>query len=97
MSILTLNQNMSFKNLGVICTKNANHLKIKKKNKCISLTHSSEVTFFTCITLLSRHKIKKALINQGFFISSSQLSLFWRKPIYFPSGMDTKRLLFRGE
>lgn len=54
-------------------------------------------TILVYATFLSRHKIKKALINQGFFISSSQLSLFWRKPIYFPSGMDTKRLLFRGE
>ncbi|MFE8730734.1 hypothetical protein, partial [Aeromonas hydrophila] len=46
--------------------------------------------------VLSRRKIKKALINQGFFISISQQSLFWRKPIYFPSGMDTKGCGFGG-
>ncbi len=47
-------------------------------------------------SILSRRKIKKALINQGFFISISQLSLFWRKPVYFPSGMDTKGCGFGG-
>ncbi len=56
---------------------NTSHQSIEiKEKKPDNLTHSLiESDFFTCITLLSRRKIKKALINQGFFISRSRQSL----------------------
>ena len=40
----------------------------KEKNKCISLTHSSEVTFFTCITFLIGNESREALFMQGLFL-----------------------------
>ena len=68
-----------------------NHINLLICNDNYTLLH-----YFGIHNRSSRHKIKKALINQGFFISISQQSLFWRKPIYFPSGMDTKGCGFGG-
>jgi hypothetical protein len=41
----------------------------KEKNKCISLTHSSEVTFFTCITVLIGNALPEGPVHSGPFFA----------------------------